>query len=317
MRLTSTLIAALACLALPAAAQYPDKPVTLLAGYPPGGLVDTVTRQLAEGMKARFPKGLVVVNRPGAAGSVAVSEVVRSAPDGYTIVLTPHSALVIAAQVNPLSYKAPDDYDPVLNVVSYYPMIAVRTESPYRTAQDMVADAKKDPGKVRVGSPGEGTASHLSLEQFMVEAGARMTHVPYQGWGQSSPAVLGGHIEAVVAQPGELKSMVDGKRMRALIAFQPQRHPSFPDVPTARELGWNVANGVWYLLLAPKGTPAPVVKFVHDAAKAAMEDPAFTTAMAARGVDVDYRPGEALRTDLWREYRAHTEILKRLGMIKP
>jgi tripartite-type tricarboxylate transporter receptor subunit TctC len=111
--------------------------------------------------------------------------------------------------------------------------------------------------------------------------------------------------------------MVDGKRMRALVVFQPQRHPSFPDVPTARELGWNVANGVWYLLLAPKGTPAPVLKYVHDAAKAAMEDAAFTTAMAARGVDVDYRPSEALRADLWREYRAHTEILKRLGMIKP
>ena len=317
MRLTSTFIAAVLCFALPAAAQYPDKPVTLLAGYPAGGLVDVVTRQLAEGMKGRFPKGLVVVNRPGAAGSVAVSEVVRGAPDGYTIVLTPQSALVIAAQVNPLSYKTPDDYDPILNVVSYYPLIAVRAESPYRTAQEMVADAKKDPGKVRVGSPGEGTASHLSLEQFMVEAGARMTHVPYQGWGQSSPAVLGGHIEAVVGQPGDVKPMVDGKRMRALVVFQPQRHPSFPDVPTARELGWNVANGVWYLLLAPKGTPASVVKYVHDAAKAAMEDPVFTQAMAARGVDLDYRPGEALRADLWREYRAHTDILKRLGMIKP
>lgn len=317
MRLTSAFIAAVLCFALPAAAQYPDKPVTLLAGYPAGGLVDVVTRQLAEGMKGRFPKGLVVVNRPGAAGSVAVSEVVRGAPDGYTIVLTPQSALVIAAQINPLSYKTPDDYDPILNVVSYYPLIAVRTESPYRTAQDLVADAKKDPGKVRVGSPGEGTASHLSLEQFMVEAGARMTHVPYQGWGQSSPAVLGGHIEAVVGQPGEVKPMVDGKRMRALVVFQPQRHPSFPDVPTARELGWNVANGVWYLLLAPKGTPASVLKYVHDAAKAAMEDAAFTTAMAGRGVDVDYRPGEALRADLWREYRAHTDILKRLGMIKP
>ena len=317
MRLTSAFIAAVLCFALPAAAQYPDKPVTVLAGYPAGGLVDVVTRQLVEGMKARFPKGLVVVNRPGAAGSVAVSETVRGAPDGYTIVLTPQSALVIAAQINPLSYKTPDDYDPILNVVSYYPMIAVRAESPYRNVQDMVAEAKTDPGKVRVGSPGEGTASHLSLEQFMVEAGVRVTHVPYQGWGQSGPAALGGHIEAVVAQPGDLKPMVDGKRMRVLIAFQPQRHPAFPDVPTARELGWNVVNGVWYLLLAPKGTPASVVKYVHDAAKAAMEDAAFATAMAARGVDVDYRPGETLRADVWREYRAHTEILKRLGMIKP
>src|SRR5882672_4446736 len=107
-------IALLALLAfsLPAAAQYPDKPVTLLAGYPPGGLVDVVSRLVADGMKGKFPKGLAVVNRPGAAGSVAVAEVARSAPDGYTIVLTPHSALVIAAQLQDLAYKTPDDYDP-------------------------------------------------------------------------------------------------------------------------------------------------------------------------------------------------------------
>ncbi|MBW8904913.1 MAG: tripartite tricarboxylate transporter substrate binding protein, partial [Betaproteobacteria bacterium] len=122
------LIVTLAALALsmPAAAQYPDKPVTLLAGYPPGGLVDIVTRLVAEGMKARFPRGITVINRPGAAGSVAVAEVARAAPDGYTIVLTPQSALVIAAQMQDLAYKTPDDYDPFINLVAYYPMIAVR-----------------------------------------------------------------------------------------------------------------------------------------------------------------------------------------------
>jgi len=301
---------------LPAAAQYPDRTVTLLAGYPPGGLVDVVSRLVAEGMKPRFPKGLNVVNRPGAAGAVAVAEVVRAAPDGYTIVLTPHSALVIAAQLQELAYKTPDDYDPFINLVSYYPMIAVRSESEYKTMQDLVADAKANPGKIRVGSPGEGTSSHLNLEELMDKTGARMIHVPFQGWGQSSPALLGGHIEAVVAQPGELKGQVDAKRMRVLVNFRPQRLPSFPDVPTAKELGWDVANGVWYMLLAPKGTPAPVIRYIHDAAKAAIEDPKFAADMANRGIDVDYRPGATLRADLWREYKLHTELLRRIGMLK-
>src|SRR5919202_5600460 len=167
---------AAAALALPVAAQYPEKPVTLLAGYPPGGLVDVVTRLVAEGMKPRFPKGITVVNRPGAAGSVAVAEVARAAPDGYTIVLTPHSALVIAAQLQNLAYKTPDDYDPFINLVSYYPMIAVRTASEYKTIQDLIADAKANPGKLRVGSPGEGTSSHLNLEELMDKTGARMIH---------------------------------------------------------------------------------------------------------------------------------------------
>src|SRR5712692_2437824 len=253
-------------LALPAAAQYPDKPVTLLAGYPPGGLVDVVARLVAEGMKPKFPRGLAVVNRPGAAGSVAVAEMARSSPDGYTIVLTPHSALVIAAQLQDLAYKTPDDYDPFINLVAYYPMIAVRTESEYRTIQELVADARANPGKIRVGSPGEGTSSHLNLEELMYRTGVKMVHVPFQGWAQQSPALLGGHIEAVVAQPGDLKGPVDGRRMRVLVNFRPQRLAAFPDVPTARELGWEVANGVWYMLLAPKGTLAPVMRYLHDAA---------------------------------------------------
>lgn len=303
-------------LALPAAAQYPSRPVTLLAGYPPGGLVDIVTRRLAEGMKGRFPNGLVVVNRPGAAGSVAVAEVARGTPDGYTIVLTPLSALVITPQIQDLAYKTPDDYEPIINVVAYYPMIAVRNESPYKDIKDLVADAKANPGKLRVGSPGEGTSSHLNLEELMFHTGTKMIHVPFQGWGQSSPALLGGHIDAVVAQPGELKPQYDGKRLRVLVGFQPQRLPSFPDVPTARETGWDVANGVWYMLLAPKGTPAAVIQHVHDAAKAAIEEPVFANAMAASGVDVDYRPGAALRADLWREFKLHTTILQRIGMQK-
>jgi tripartite-type tricarboxylate transporter receptor subunit TctC len=156
----------------------------------------------------------------------------------------------------------------------------------------------------------------LNLEEFMAKTGAKMTHVPYAGWGQSSPALLGGHIEAVVAQPGEAKPQVDGKRMRALVMFQETRHPAFPDTPTAKESGWDVANGVWYLLVAPKGTPAAAIKHIHDAAKVVVDSQGFAKTMTARGVDVDYRSGDRLRADLWREYKLHTEILKRIGMIK-
>jgi tripartite-type tricarboxylate transporter receptor subunit TctC len=303
-------------LPFPVLAQYPDRPVIMLTGYPAGGLVDVVARVVAEGMKAKFPRGLVVQIKSGAAGSVAVSELVRAQPDGYTVILTPLSALVIAPQLQNLAYKTPDDYAPFINLVSYYPMIAVRTESPYNDIKQLVADAKANPDKIRVGSPGEGTSSHLNLEEFMRQAGIKMIHVPFQGWGQSSPALLGGHIEALVAQPGELKGQMDGKRMRVLVNFQPKRHAAFPEVPTAKELGWDVANGVWFLLMAPKGTPAPVVRYLHDAAKAAIEDPKFAENMNGRGIDVEYRPGEALRADLWREYKAHTEILRRIGMLK-
>src|SRR5712691_3642502 len=313
LRIVSFALLALGA-ALPCAAQYPDRPLTILAGFPAGGLVDIVARVVAEGMKPKFPRGVVVVNKPGAGGAVAVAETVQARPDGYTIVLSP---LVIGPQLNPaLNYGTPDDYEPVINVVAYYPLLVVNQDARWKTIQEFVADGKANPGKLRVGTPGEGTSSHLNLEEFMFRTGAKLTHVPYAGWGQSSPALLGGHIEAVVAQPGEAKPLVDGKRMRALVVFQQTRHPAFPDTPTAKEAGWDVANGVWYLLVAPKGTPGPAVKYLHDAAKAVIDDPAFATTMTARGVDVDYRPGDKLRADLWREYKLHTEILRRIGLIK-
>jgi tripartite-type tricarboxylate transporter receptor subunit TctC len=302
---------------LPCAAQYPDRPVTMIAGFPAGGLVDIVARVLAEGMKPKFAKGIVVVNRAGAGGALAVAETVSAKPDGYTIVLTPLSSLVIGPQLNPaLNYHTPDDYDPVINVVAYYPLLVVRADAPWKDIGQFVADAKANPGKMRVGTPGEGTSIQLNLEEFIAKTGTKMTHVPYGGWGQSSPALLGGHIEAVVAQPGEAKPQVDGGKMRALVMFQEKRHPAFPETPTAREAGWDVANGVWYLLVAPKGTPAAAEKRIHDAAKAAMENPSFAATMTARGVDVDYRPGDRLRADLREQYALHTEILKRIGLIK-
>ncbi|HMG58424.1 MAG TPA: tripartite tricarboxylate transporter substrate binding protein, partial [Burkholderiales bacterium] len=207
--------------ALPCAAQYPDRPLTIIAGFPAGGLVDIVSRVVAEGMKPKFPKGVVVVNKPGAGGAVAVSEVVQAKPDGYTIVLTPLSSLVIGPQLNrDLSYKTPDDYEPVINLVAYYPLLVVRSDAPWKTIQEFVADGKANPGKMRVGTPGEGTASHLNLEEFIFRTDAKMTPVPYSGWAQSSPALLGKHIEAAVAQPGEVKPLVEGKRMRVLVVFQ-------------------------------------------------------------------------------------------------
>lgn len=303
-------------IALPAAAEYPERSLTILAGYPAGGMVDIVARTLAEGMKKRYPKGVVVVNRAGAAGSVAMTDVAKGQPDGYLVVLTPASALVIAPQLNQLGYKTPEDYEPFINVVSYYPMLVVRSDAQWQSAREFVADAKANPDKLRVGSPGEGTSSHLNLEDLMFRAGIKVIHVPFAGWGQSAPALLGGHIDAVIAQPGEAKPQVDGKKMRVLMVFQQKRHPLFADAPTANELGWPVANGVWFLLAAPKGTPAPVLKYLHDAARAAMAEPAFVDAMNARGIDIDYRPGEQLRADLWQEYKLNTEILRRIGMLK-
>jgi tripartite-type tricarboxylate transporter receptor subunit TctC len=315
IRLALVLLLVLA-VAVPAAAQYPERPVTAIVGYPAGGLADVVLRQLAEGMKKKFPKGIAVVARPGAGGTIGASEVIKSKPDGYTLGIMPLTNLVIQPQVMDLPYRTPDDCIAILSLVSWYPLLAVKHDAPWKTAQEFLAAAKASPGKVRVGSPGEGTSSHLNLEELMRLSDARMTHVPFSGWGEGSPALLGGHIEALVAQPGEVRPLVDGKRMRVLAVFQPTRNPAFPDVPTFKELGYGVHNGSTFFLVLPPGTPADVVRYIHDAAKAAMDDPSFAAFVKARVIDVDYRAGDKLKADLWAEYKTHTEILKRLGMLR-
>lgn len=300
----------------PAAAEYPERPLTIVVAYPAGGMVDIVARPMAESMKKKYPKGVAVLNRPGGGGSVGLAEVVQAKPDGYTVVLAPVSTLVIHPQLNDLPYKTPDDYEPIINTIAFHPLLAVRQDAPWKTVQEFIAAAKASPGKLKVGSPGEGTSSHLNLEQLMAAAGFKATHVPFSGWGESSPALLGGHIDAVVAQPGELRPLVEAKKLRTLVAFQGKRHAMFADTPTAKELGWDAALGTWFVYTAPKGTPAPVLKYFHDAAKAALEEPSFVSLMKARGVEIEYKNADKSRQDLWTEYKVHTDILKRLGMLK-
>jgi tripartite-type tricarboxylate transporter receptor subunit TctC len=300
-----------------AEAQYPERPITILTGYPAGGMVDVVARALSEGLKKKYPKGVGIVTRPGAGGSLAVAELVQAKPDGYTMILAPLSTLVIHPQLNDLPYKTPDDYEAIINVVSFYSLLAVRADAPWKTVQEFVGAAKASPGKLRVGSPGEGTSSHLNFEEMKRLAGINLTHVPFSGWGESSPALLGGHVEALMAQPGEVKPLVDGGKMRVLMVSQAKRHPAFPDAPSAKELGWGeTASGAWFMFVVPKGTPAPVLKYIHDTVKVAMDDPQFVNTIKQRVIDLDYRAGDQLKADLWKEYKFHTDVLTRLGMIK-
>jgi tripartite-type tricarboxylate transporter receptor subunit TctC len=253
-----------------AAAEYPERALTIVAAYPAGGMVDIVARPMAESMKKKFPRGVAVLNRPGGGGSVGMAEVAQAKPDGYTVILAPVSTLVIHPQLNDLPYKTPDDYEPIINTIAFFPLIAVREDAPWKNVQEFINAARASPGKLRVASPGEGTGSHLSLEQLMAATNAKVTHVPFSGWGETSPAILGGHVDAVVAQPGEVKPLVEGKKLRTLVVFQPKRHAAFPDTPTAKELGWDAGLGTWFVLTAPKGTPPAVLKYIHDAAKVAI-----------------------------------------------
>jgi len=154
MRRFALLAALLLGFAAPAAAEYPERPLTIVVAYPAGGMVDIMARPMADSMKKTFTKGVAVLNRPGGGGSVGMAEVAQAKPDGYTVIMAPNSTLVIHPQLNDLPYKTPDDYEPILNTITFYTLITVKADAPWKTMQEFMAAAKANPGKVRVGSPG-------------------------------------------------------------------------------------------------------------------------------------------------------------------
>lgn len=308
----------IACVASASVAQntYPTKPVTAIVGYPPGGAADIVTRQLAVLMGSKFPSGLVVENKPGAGGSTAVASLSQAKADGYQFASVPNSNLALSPQVNQLSYKTPDDIEPIINIVSFSPIVVVPNSSPLKSIKDLIQAAKANPGTVSVGYPGDTTLSHLNLLELERVAGVDVLKVPFKGWGQGGPQLLGGHITASIAQPVEATSFLKAGTMRAIGSFSEIRQPGLPNVPTVKEQGFPVAMGVRYLLITTKGTPPHVVKYIHDAAKVAMETPHFKEFAAANALEIAYQDGATAREAAWSDYRKYTSVLKQSGLVK-
>ncbi|HET7875832.1 MAG TPA: tripartite tricarboxylate transporter substrate binding protein [Methylomirabilota bacterium] len=302
--------------AAPAAAQYPERAVTMICPFPAGGAMDIVARHLVEGMKRHFPKPVAVVNRPGAAGTIGNAEVVQAKPDGYTIGISAVAVLTVQPHRTDLPYKSPDDYEPIIKLVNLPIVFAVKADSPWKGMREFLDAARGAPGKLRVGSPGVGTILHLDLEALKADAKVDLTHVPFAGGAESVPALLGGHIEGLTAHPSEIGPHVQAGKARVLAVYEEKRNPLFPEAPTFRELGHDITLGVYYLLIAPKGTPAAALKTLHDAARLAMAEPVFVAMAKTRGYAIEYKGPDALKQELWDSYRKNEALLKQLGLGK-
>lgn len=298
------------------AQSYPSKPITLVVPYPAGGGADIVARLLAESMKPILGQPVTVTNRPGGQGTIGTAEVLRAPADGYTIVLSAAATLTVQPHRQDLPYETPDDYDPIIKAANLPMVLAVLSTSPLKSAKAALDAARANPGKVRVGTPGNGSVGHLIVASVNTKAGVRLGHVPYASGAESIPSMLGGHIEAVVAHPSELLPHVKAKTVTVLAVFEEQRNPNFPDAPTFRELGYDITMGVYYPVIAPKNLPADVKAKLFKAAKAAMESPGFSTRAKEGGYNMDIKDPEVLRKDLWAAYRDNGQLVKELGMAK-
>jgi tripartite-type tricarboxylate transporter receptor subunit TctC len=269
------------------AQEYPNKPVRMVVGFPPGGGTDVVARILAPRMSELLGQSIVIDNRPGATGTVAAGQVAKSAPDGYTIMMGHVSVNAIAPNLFAnLPYDVERDFAPIALAAAVPHLVVVHPSVPVTTLKELVAYLRAQPGKLTFPSAGNGSMPHLAGEVFQALAGVKMVHVPYKGTGQSMQDLLGGqHLVAFDTMPASAPHVRSGK-LRALAVSTAGRVPSFPDVPTAEEAG--VPGYVvitWYGVFAPAGTPAAIVSRLHSEMVKAMQTPEVRAKLEAIGAD--------------------------------
>jgi tripartite-type tricarboxylate transporter receptor subunit TctC len=284
--LAALLAPALCLLASAASAEYPDKVVRIIVPVAAGGGVDVMARLLAQRLSDRLGQQFIVENRAGAAGVIGTKSVIRSPADGYTLLYTPSSLSLTVAVSKTAPYDVAKDLTPIVNVAISPYALAVHTSVPAKTAQEFIAYAKANPGKISYSSAGIGSASHLAAELFKSMAGIEMVHVPNKGMSPALVDVMGGHVQAMFASvPALLTEKSDN--VRPIAMAEKKRSKLMPDLPTISESGlpgFEVAN--WAGLLAPAGLDPAIVKKLHEEVIAILATPDMMERIQTLGYDV-------------------------------
>lgn len=285
--IVSALAFGLTPFAAPAQDDYPNRVIRLVVPFPPGGTSDAVARALAAGMRDRLGQTVVVENRGGGGTVTGTDVVAKSAPDGYTLLWATAPLAINATLFPQLPYDTFKDFVPVVNVASTPLVMIVNPASPSKTVQELIAAAKKSPGKLSYGSSGNGGSPHLSMEMFKAATGTRIVHVPYRG---SAPAVMdliGGQTDVVIDTLFLTMQQVSAGKARALAQTGATRSALLPDVPTLREAGLTGYEATsWFALVAPAKTPPAILAKLNAAANESLKVPAVRDQFAKQGVDM-------------------------------
>nr|WP_254598527.1 tripartite tricarboxylate transporter substrate binding protein [Achromobacter piechaudii] len=265
-----------------AQAAWPERPIRLLVPYGPGGSSDVVARAVAVEMSRDLGQQVVVENKGGGQGTIATSEVARANPDGYTLILGHVGTLAVNPSMMPkLNYDARRDFAPIVLLAKLPMLFAVGAKVPVRTLPEFVGLAKSKPGQLNYGSAGNGSAGHLAFEMLKTAAGIDVVHVPYKGTGAQVNDLLAGNIDAAAAGTPGLLPHAQAGSIRIIAVGSAQRLSVLPDVPTVAEQGFpGFESSQWFGLLAPAGTPAPVVERLHQAAVKALQSDAVRSRLA-------------------------------------
>ncbi|MBK1661298.1 Bug family tripartite tricarboxylate transporter substrate binding protein [Paracraurococcus ruber] len=267
--------------------RFPDRPISLLVPFPPGGATDVQMRALAEAATRAFGQQVITENRPGAGSTLGAAAVARARPDGYTIAQMTLPALRLPFMQR-MAYDPRRDFTPILHLTGYTFGVLVRADSPWKTWRDLVADARANPGRHRWGNTGANGTPHLTMVELAERERIEVEHVPFRGEADAYPALLGGHIEAQAAGTGGAQLVLDG-RLRYLNFWTRTRLAKFPEVPTLLELGYQgMVVTSPYGLVAPAGLDRDVLAALHDGFRRALHDPSHLAVLERLDQPLEY-----------------------------
>ena len=320
-RLIAIFVLAGVALATGAHAQepYPTRPITLIAPFPPGGVVDLTGRPLAAGLERALKQPVVINNKGGAAGAVGRQAVAISKPDGYTLLVDLVSISTLPP-VDALFERTPaytlDQFVAIARLTNDLPLFVVNAQHPWKTFPELVAELKKRPGELTYASSGPYGASHVPMEWFLQLANLKMRHLPTTGGGPATTATLGNHAQMWVSPTGIAAPHIKSGKLRPLATFSATRHPRFPDVPTMKELGYDIEYYYWTGLFAPKNTPPAALKVLGDAVRQVVQEAEFKGVIDKAETEVAYLGADDFKKFWDKDSAVLAQVIKRIGKVE-
>jgi tripartite-type tricarboxylate transporter receptor subunit TctC len=297
------------------AQDYPSRDITFVVPYGTGGSTDPISRQFASQLSEKLGTSVNVVNKPGASGTLGISEVVTAKPDGHTIGIASNSPLIFQPMIKPdLPYKTPEDYEPLAKMASLPYVLVVREDAPWETLAEFIADAKKNPDKIRASVSGVLATNDLTMQQLNKAADIKVRTVPFTGGGgEALLALLGGRVEAYVGTGASTLGQEQAGKVRVLAVFQDGQYELFPEATPVGDAGYDATIGPTYYAIAPKGLPQEVLDKLRSASAEIVKSDEYKEFAASKGFSVEALSPEELKEELSRDHKMFLELKEFLG----
>lgn len=303
----------------PVRAEYPERAITMIVPFPPGGVADTVARPVADALQRELKQPVVIENKAGAGGALGMGLAARATPDGYTVLLA-LSSISVLPEADKLFGRKPqftlNQFKPIARFTADPTVLVVRADAPWQSLGEFVADARRKPGVYNYGSSGNYGTMHVPMEMLKSAAGFRMVHIPFTGAGPAVVALLGGQVDALASGPATVAQHVKSGRLRALAHWGDQPLQSLPDVPSLTSQGFPVRFAQWSGLFVPAGTPEDAVQRLRAAARKVANDAQVQQTIRTAGSPLDYLDAPEFQRYWDADAKGMAEVVQRIGKVE-